>query len=233
MRGAFGVQTILVVEDEPAIARVLTVYLRKAGFAVALASDGQQALDLFAVESPALILLDVMLPYIDGWEVLRNIRGISSCPIIMLTARGGIDDRLNGLNSGADDYMPKPFIPEEVVARVQAVLRRPVTWTDGSRQRRFGSLSIDFLAQSVSLNGVEVMLMPRDLALLLFLAEHPNRIYSREQLIEYVWGDDYEGSDRAVDLSIKRLRQSLSHWPSEQGEIRTLRGTGYQLWTEK
>jgi two-component system response regulator ResD len=233
MRGAYGVQTIMVVEDEPAIARVLTVYLRKAGFAVALAADGRQALDLFAAEAPALILLDVMLPHMDGFEVLRKVRETSSCPVIMLTARGGIDDRLNGLNGGADDYMPKPFIPEEVVARVQAVLRRPAQWTDGSRQRRFGSLSIDFLAQSVSLNGAEVMLMPRDLAVLLFLAENPNRIYTREQLIEYVWGADYEGSDRAVDLSIKRLRQSLSHWPSEQGEIRTLRGTGYQLWIEK
>lgn len=226
-------QTILVVEDETAIARVLTVYLRKAGFAVVHAADGRKALELFAQETPALILLDVMLPHIDGWEVLRQVRETSSCPVIMLTARGGIDDRLNGLNGGADDYMPKPFVPEEVLARVQAVLRRPAHWTDGSRQRRFGSLSIDFMAQSVALNGAEVTLMPRDLAVLLFLAENPNRIYTREQLIEYVWGVDYEGSDRAVDLSIKRLRQSLSHWPAEQGEIRTLRGTGYQLWIEK
>lgn len=226
-------QTIMVVEDETAIARVLSAYLYKAGFEVVLAADGQQALELFSKNPPALIVLDIMLPQIDGWEVLRRIRETSSCPIIMLTARGSIDDRLSGLNSGADDYMPKPFVPEEVVARVQAVLRRPAQWTDGSRQRRFGSLSVDLLAQHVALNGAEVALMPRDLAVFLFLVENPKRTYSREQLIEFVWGSDYEGSDRAVDLSIKRIRQSLSHWPAEEGEIRTLRGTGYQLWVEK
>ncbi|MOA07375.1 Transcriptional regulatory protein SrrA [compost metagenome] len=223
----------MVVEDEPAIARVLKAYLQKADFEVLLAADGQQALDIYLKVSPALILLDVMLPQIDGWEVLRRIRETSSCPIIMLTARGSIDERLSGLNNGADDYLPKPFVPEEVVARVQAVLRRPAHWTDGGKQRRFGSLSIDFLAQQVSLNGAKVTLMPRDLAVLLFLAEHPNRTFTREQLIEYVWGADYEGSDRAVDLSVKRIRQALSHWPAEQGEIRTIRGMGYQLWIDK
>ncbi|WP_199617002.1 response regulator transcription factor [Paenibacillus alkalitolerans] len=225
-------KTILVVEDEASIARVLSAYLRNAGFGVTPAADGRQALELFSKEPPALVILDVMLPHMDGWEVLRRIRESSSCPIIMLTARDGIDDRLTGLNGGADDYMPKPFVPEEVVARVQAVLRRPAHWTDGGRQRRFGRLSIDFLAQRVSLNGAEVTLMPRDLAVLLFLAEYPNRTFTREQLIEYVWGADYEGSDRAVDLSIKRIRQALSHWPVEEGEIRTLRGTGYQFWIE-
>ncbi|WP_373232380.1 response regulator transcription factor [Cohnella sp.] len=225
-------KTIMVVEDEPAIARVLVAYLRKAGFEVKLAVDGRQALELFSMEPPALILLDVMLPHIAGWEVLRRIREASSCPVIMLTARDGIDDRLSGLNGGADDYMPKPFIPEEVVARVQAVLRRPSQWTDGVRQCRFGRLSIDLLSQRVSLNGAEVTMLPRDLAVLLFLAERPNRTFTRDQLIEYVWGSDYEGSDRAVDLSIKRLRQALSHWPAEEGEIRTFRGTGYQLWIE-
>lgn len=225
-------KTILVVEDEPAIARVLSAYLRKARFGVSIAADGRQALDLFAQEPPALVLLDVMLPHVDGWEVLRRIRETSSCPVIMLTARSDIEDRLNGLNQGADDYMPKPFVPEEVVARVQAVLRRPSQWTDGERQRRFGRLGIDFQAQHVTLNGVQVSLMPRDLALLLFMAEHPNRTFTRDQLLEHVWGADYEGSDRAVDLSIKRIRQALSHWPAEEGDIRTLRGTGYQFWIE-
>ncbi|PWW08763.1 DNA-binding response OmpR family regulator [Paenibacillus cellulosilyticus] len=225
-------KTIMVVEDEPAIARVLAAYLRKAGFDVTLASDGRKALELFAQKPPSLILLDVMLPHMDGWEVLRQIRETSSCPIIMLTARDGIDDRLSGLNGGADDYMSKPFIPEEVVARVHAILRRPLQWTDAGRQSRFGRLSIDFLGQRVTLSGAEVTLMPRDMAVLLYLAEHPNRTFTREQLIENVWGTDYEGSDRAVDLSIKRIRQLLSHWPAEEGEIRTLRGTGYQFWIE-
>lgn len=224
-------KSILIVEDEEAISRVLSAYLKKAGFNVIRALDGQQALDLFKESHPSLILLDIMLPEIDGFELLNLIRAKSSCPVIMLTAREGIDDRLAGLNGGADDYMTKPFIPEEVVARVHAVLRRPSQWSDGNRKRHFGSLFVDYSARQIFLNGAEVNLTPRDLSLLLFLAEHPNQIYTREQLIEHVWGMDYEGSDRAVDLSIKRLRQALSHWSPEEGEIRTLRGTGYQLWT--
>lgn len=149
----------------------------------------------------------------------------------MLTARDGINDRLAGLDGGADDYMSKPFIPEEVVARVNAVLRRPSQWSDGSQKRHYGSLFIDFTARAVFLNRAELNLSPRDMSVMLFLAERPNQICTREQLIEHVWEMDYEGSDRAVDLSIKRLRQALSHWPVDEGEIRTLRGTGYQLWT--
>lgn len=224
-------QSILIVEDEEAIARVLGAYLRKAGFEVTRASDGHTALETFTLQPPSLVLLDVMMPQMDGFELLRHIREKSSCPVIMLTARGGIKDRLAGLDGGADDYMAKPFIPEEVVARVKAVLRRPSQWSDGSQKRHFGSLFIDYTARSVFLNGAEVSLSPRDLSVLLFLAERPNQICTRDQLLEQVWEMDYEGSDRAVDLSIKRLRQALSHWPASEGEIRTLRGTGYQLWT--
>jgi two-component system response regulator ResD len=224
-------QSILIVEDEEAISRVLSAYLRKAGFSVTRASDGRAALEAFAIHPPSLILLDVMMPHMDGFELLTHIREKSSCPVIMLTARDGINDRLAGLDGGADDYMAKPFIPEEVVARVKAVLRRPSQWSDGSRKRHFGSLFIDYTARSVFLNGAEVSLSPRDLSVLLFLAERPNQICTRDQLLEHVWEMDYDGSDRAVDLSIKRLRQALSHWPADEGEIRTLRGTGYQLWT--
>lgn len=225
-------KSILLVEDEEAIARVLTAYLRKAGFQVTRAADGQAALEAFETSPPSLILLDIMLPNIDGFELLRLIREKSRCPIIMLTARDGIKDRLAGLDGGADDYMSKPFVPEEVVARVHAVLRRPSYWSDGSGKRHFGSLLVDFAARHVFLNHAEVNLSPRDMSVLLFLAERPNQICTREQLIERVWEMDYEGSDRAVDLSIKRLRQALQHWPADEGEIRTLRGIGYQLWTE-
>ncbi|MEK4518372.1 response regulator transcription factor [Paenibacillus sp. FSL P2-0089] len=224
-------QSILIVEDEEAIARVLSAYLRKAGFHVTRAADGRSALDAFGEAPPSLVLLDIMLPAMDGFELLQLIRERSSCPVIMLTARDGIKDRLAGLDGGADDYMSKPFIPEEVVARVRAVLRRPSQWSDGSRKRHYGSLFIDFSARSIFLNGAEVSLSPRDMSVLLFLAERPNQICTRDQLLEHVWEMDYEGSDRAVDLSIKRLRQALSHWPEDEGEIRTLRGTGYQLWT--
>ncbi len=221
---------ILIVEDEPSIARVLSAYLKKAGFEVVHASDGLQALELFREREPALVLLDVMLPGLDGWEVLQLIREHHSCPVIMLTARDGITDRLHGLDSGADDYMTKPFMPEEVVARVHAVLRRRPFLQDRSSKRHFGNLVIDDAAKCVYLNGAEVGLSPRDLSLLLFLSEYPNRTFTRDHLIEQVWGMDYEGSDRAVDLSVKRLRQSLSHWSSDAGEIRTLRGMGYQFW---
>ncbi|ETT60619.1 two-component response regulator [Paenibacillus sp. FSL R7-277] len=224
-------QSILIVEDEEAIARVLSAYLRKAGFHVTRAADGRSALDAFEEAPPSLVLLDIMLPAMDGFELLQLIRERSSCPVIMLTARDGIKDRLAGLDGGADDYMSKPFIPEEVVARVRAVLRRPSQWSDGSRKRHYGSLFIDFSARSIFLNGAEVSLSPRDMSVLLFLAERPNQICTRDQLLEHVWEMDYDGSDRAVDLSIKRLRQALSHWPEDEGEIRTLRGTGYQLWT--
>lgn len=153
-------QSILIVEDEEAIARVLSAYLRKAGFHVTRAADGRSALDAFEEAPPSLVLLDIMLPAMDGFELLQLIRERSSCPVIMLTARDGIKDRLAGLDGGADDYMSKPFIPEEVVARVKAVLRRPSQWSDGSRKRHYGSLFIDFSARSIFLNGAEVSLSP-------------------------------------------------------------------------
>jgi len=224
------VTTILIIEDQEAIARVLAAYLKKAGFGVERVSDGRLAMHTFEQTQPALVLLDIMLPGLDGWELLAEIRKRGSCPVIMLTALGDIDYRLNGLNGGADDYMTKPFVPEEVVARVNAVLRRRPVYSGADACKSFGGLLIDSNAQRVSLNGAEVPLTPRDLSLLMFLSEHPNRMFTREQLIEHVWGMDYEGSDRAVDLSIKRLRQALSHWPPDNGEIRTLRGTGYQFW---
>lgn len=223
-------KSILVVEDEEAISLVLAAYLKKAGFRVTRTADGKEAVRLFEAGDFSLVLLDIMLPGMDGWELLKLIREKSACPVIMLTARDRIQDRLGGLNGGADDYMTKPFVPEEVVARVRAVLRRRPHWTDGESKRYFGNLLIDYASRSVYLNAAEVPLTPRDLSLLLFLAESPNRIFTREQLIEQVWGMDYDGSDRAVDLSIKRLRQSLSHWSADAGEIRTLRGTGYQFW---
>lgn len=222
--------TILIVEDQEAIARVLAAYLKKAGFAVERIADGRLAMQKFEETQPALVLLDIMLPGIDGWELLEEIRKRGSCPVIMLTALGDIDYRLDGLNGGADDYMTKPFVPEEVVARVNAVLRRRPVYSGADACKRFGGLVIDPTAQQVLLNGAEVPLTPRDLSLLMFLSDYPNRMFTRDQLIEHVWGIDYEGSDRAVDLSIKRLRQALSHWPTENGEIRTLRGTGYQFW---
>lgn len=220
---------ILIVEDEVAISRVLKAYLNKADYQVEQAFNGEEALQKFATFKPALVILDVMLPGMDGWSILKYIRERSSCPVIMLTALGQIKQQLDGLNQGADDYITKPFMAEEVVARVNAVLRRPIQMIDKRETRYYGSLKIDFKAHAVYLHGVELSFIPRDLALLLFLARHPNQTFTREQLIEQVWGIDYEGSDRAVDLAIKRIRRILENWPLSEGELKTLRGLGYQF----
>jgi DNA-binding response OmpR family regulator len=222
-------KTILVVEDEKTISRVLAVYLQHAGYNVVQAYEGDEALRLFHENSPNLVLLDVMLPGRDGWSILEDIRNVSACPVIMLTALGDIDYRLKGLNQGADDYITKPFVGEEVIARVHAVLRRSANVLDSDNSKQFGTLKINLDAHIVTINGEEVILTPKDLNLLIYLAERPNRTFTRDDLIESVWGMDYEGSDRAVDLAIKRIRQALSEWPDSQGEIRTHRGLGYQF----
>lgn len=222
-------KTILIIEDEQTISRVLAVYLKHEGYEVVQAFDGLEGLQAFTASEPNLVLLDVMLPGMDGWDVLKEIRKTSPCPVIMLTALGDIDYRLKGLNQGADDYISKPFVGEEVVARVNAVLRRSSNVLDSDNTKQFGSLKINLDSHVVTIGGEPVVLTPKDLSLLIFLAERPNRTFTREDLIENIWGMDYDGSDRAVDLSVKRIRQSLSAWPASQGEIRTLRGLGYQF----
>ena len=218
---------ILIVEDEFAISQVLKAYIVKEQFEAVQCYRGDEALDMFKKHTPDLVLLDVMLPGKDGWTVLKEIRAISQCPVIMLTALGDVEYRLEGFGSGADDYIPKPFVADEVIARIQAVLKR--SRPHPRARRKFGRLEIDAPGHLVLLDGRKVELTPRDLSVLLFLAEHPNQTFTREQLIEHVWGWDYEGSDRAVDLAIKRLRKALAGWPEEEGEIRTLRGIGYQF----
>ncbi|GEM03047.1 DNA-binding response regulator [Halolactibacillus miurensis] len=223
-------QHVLIVEDDYAISEVLKAYLKKAGFLVSQAYDGTEGIKRFKEMTPSIVILDVMLPYKNGWDVLKEIRIASTVPVIMLTALGDIDDKLTGLNGGADDYIEKPFEAEEVLARIQAVLRR--SGVKDADRVTFGQLSIDFKAHHVMLNRQPVVLTPRDLAVLLFLAEHPNQTFTRDQLIDAVWGYDYDGSDRAVDLAIKRIRKALGPWPQSEGEIKTLRGLGYQLYVK-
>lgn len=222
-------KNILIVEDELSISRVLKAYLEKNQFHVEQAFTGDEAERKFDATSPSLVLLDVMLPGRSGWSILEYIRKKSACPVIMLTALGQIDNKLMGLNQGADDYITKPFIADEVVARVQAVLRRSTNIINGDQVRQFGSLKVDFKAYTVTLHGIELAFTPKDLSLFLFLAQYKNQTFTREQLIEQVWGMDYEGSDRAVDLAIKRIRRSLENWPATEGEIKTYRGLGYKL----
>lgn len=222
-------KTIQIVEDEITISRVLKAYLAKSGFDVVQSYSGMEAMKDYTNVQPDLVLLDVMLPDGDGWSVLESIRTVAPTPVIMLTALGDVDYRLKGLTSGADDYIAKPFIGDEVVARVQAVLRRSGPVYDTGSVRLYGDLKINRQSHTVHLKGEEITLTPRDLSVFLFLADHPNQTFTREQLIDRVWGMDYEGSDRAVDLAVKRIRKSLEEWPKEQGEIRTLRGLGYQF----
>ncbi len=223
---------IWIVEDEQAISRVLQVYLRKEGFETRIIERGDEVVKLLREGLPTLILLDVMLPEVSGWEVLEHIRKRSSCPVIMLTALSDVPYRIKGLNGGADDFVPKPFDPNEVVARVKTVLRRQMGWRVDENVLQYGQLTIHEDAHKVCLSGEELALTPRDLSLLLFLGKHPNQTFTREQLIEQVWGMDFDGSDRAVDLSIKRIRRELTDWSVEEGHIKTIRRLGYQLCVE-
>lgn len=225
-------EKILIVEDEPTISRVLKAYLSKHGYEVFEANTGELALSSFQQKSPHLVLLDIMLPDLDGWSILSNIRSESTCPVIMLTALGEVDDRLKGFETGADDYITKPFVGEEVVARVKAILRRPRSVYQDEDVLRYGPLHLYPTSQLVTMNGNEIYLTPKDKALLLFLGRHPNRSFSRDQLLDHVWGMDYVGSDRAVDLAVKRIRKTLRSAGVNNGAIKTIRGLGYQFCVE-
>jgi len=222
------VKRIYIIEDEMPIARLMQVYLQRAGYEVNWNDGNQDPIQSFLSWRPDLVLLDLMLPDHDGLEILEQIRQYNSCPVIIITARGTVPDKLQGLSQGADDYIAKPFDPEEVLARVQAVLRRS-SYLAGADTIRLGTLSIDFSAQNVLLGKEPVSLMPRDWQLLAFMARHPNQCFSRDQLLDQVWGMDFDGGDRAVDTAVKRLRKSLQQWPSTEGEITTIRGMGYSL----
>ncbi|MDF9408926.1 MAG: Transcriptional regulatory protein SrrA [Pelotomaculum sp. PtaB.Bin013] len=221
-------QTVMVVEDDHSIALLLKTYLEHAGFQTQVAVNGEEALSMFSEVNPALVLLDLMLPGKDGWTVLDEIRQLNSCPVIMVTARGAVEDRLHGFDKGADDYILKPFDPDEVVARVKAVLRRPVHLVEPELVQ-FGTLVINFTSREVTVKGKPISLAPRHWELLTFLVRHPNQVFTRDQLLDHVWGMDYDGGDRAVDVSVKRIRQSLQEWPADEGEIATIRGKGYLL----
>ncbi|WP_095522133.1 response regulator transcription factor [Salisediminibacterium selenitireducens] len=220
--------TIMIVEDEWAIARVLDAYCKKRGWHTVMVEDGHQVMAVFLDASPDLVLLDVMLPGRDGWSILSEIRERSDCPVVMLTALDELDDRLKGFDGGADDYIAKPFHGEEVVARIAAVLKRQPS-EEKTDAMEFGDLEIRDGERRVYLSGKQVELTPKDTALLIHLAKHPNRVWSRDELIEHVWGWDYTGSDRAVDLAVKRIRQALRKWDDEHGGIRTIRGEGYSF----
>ncbi len=220
---------ILVVDDDKNICEVIKLYLVKEGFNVTLAYDGQAGIDAFEKNIPALIVLDIMMPRLDGWEVLKHIRKTSRVPVIMLTAKGETIDKVLGLELGADDYIVKPFDPKEFIARVKAVIRRSVMHEEEqNRQISFEGLTIDISNYSVEYDGKTVEMPPKEIELLYFLAAHPNKVYTREQLLQQVWNFEFFGDSRTVDVHIKRLRQKL-YDPKNPWEIKTVWGVGYKF----
>ena len=224
-------QKILIVEDEANIAQLLHLYLEKEGYETQTAPDGGKAVELFRSFAPDLVLLDIMLPVMDGWSVLKKIRAESKTPVIMLTAKGELSDRVTGLEQGADDYIVKPFETKEVLARIRAVLRRTVGEEEeggGGKKLSFDKLVINLDAYELMVDGKRIDTPPKELELLYHLASAPNRVFTRNQLLDEVWGFDYFGDSRTVDVHIKRLREKLEG-VSEAWSLKTVWGVGYKF----
>ncbi len=222
--------SILIVEDDKNIQELLQLYLEKEGYAVTLADNGGQGLTKFRSIKPDLVLLDVMMPVMDGWEVCKLIRAESRTPVIMLTAKGELDDKITGLKAGADDYVTKPFEMRELMARIEAVLRRTDSAAADNKARKlvFDKLVIDMDAFELLVDGKKVDTPPKEMELLYYLASSPNRVYTRNQLLDEVWGFDYFGDSRTVDVHVKRLREKLEG-VSENWCLRTVWGVGYKF----
>jgi DNA-binding response OmpR family regulator len=219
-------ETILIADDEASIRDLARLYLEKEGFRVRTAEDGAAALDEVRREPPALLILDLMMPRLDGWEVCRRVRAEGNLPILMLTARDQDIDKIVGLEMGADDYLTKPFNPRELVARVRAILRRAGAATPTERPRRFGRVEIDPTSREVTVDGEAIVLRAKEFDLLLTLADHANQVLSREQLLDRVWGYEFYGQTRTVDVHVAHLRERLS---GSGLEIETVWGRGYKL----
>ena len=223
--------TILLVEDDRNISELIQMYLVKEGVEVRIAGDGGKAIEEFERQVPDLILLDIMLPVMDGWAVCAKIRETSRVPIIMLTAKSEVFDRIQGLEMGADDYIVKPFEMKELLARINAVLRRTEIPVDTSKKLSFDKLTINLDSYELVVDGVRVDTPPKELELLYHLAATPNRVYTRNQLLDEVWGFDYFGDSRTVDVHIKRLREKVEN-VSDQWALKTVWGVGYKFETE-
>lgn len=227
---------ILVVDDDKNICELLKLYLENDGYTVYVANDGQQAVNTFQNKTPDLVLLDIMLPKMDGWQVCREIRKTSSAPIIMLTAKGETFDKVLGLELGADDYVTKPFDAKEVMARIKAVLRR----TNGSAAEEndtkkvvtYDNLEINIINYELKVRGEAIDTPPKELELIYHFASNPNRVYTRDQLLDEVWGFDYYGDSRTVDVHVKRLREKLEG-VSDKWSLKTVWGVGYKFETKE
>lgn len=220
---------ILLVDDDPNIRQLVRLYLEKEGFDVTEADRGDTALKEFKAAPPNLMLLDVMLPGMDGWQVCREIRKKSQCPIIMLTAKGEVFDKVLGLELGADDYVVKPFETKEVIARINAVLRR-IGKKESSQVKEvhYENLSINLTNYELKVKGVQIDTPPKEMELIYHLASNPNRVFTRDQLLDEVWGFDYYGDSRTVDVHVKRLREKLEG-VSDKWSLKTVWGVGYKF----
>ncbi|MDR2655868.1 MAG: response regulator transcription factor [Oscillospiraceae bacterium] len=221
---------IMVVDDDRNICELLRLYLEKEGFAPILAYDGAMAIEKFEEQKPDLLLLDIMMPKLDGWQVCREIRKKSNVPIIMLTAKGETFDKVLGLELGADDYVVKPFESKEVVARIKAVLRRAGQQSEqpSIKEVKYDKLSVNMTKYELKVDGKQVDTPPKELELLYHLASNPNRVYTRDQLLDEVWGFEYYGDSRTVDVHIKRLREKLEG-VSALWSLKTVWGVGYKF----
>lgn len=226
-------EKIMIVDDDVNICELLRLYLEKEGYVTKIVNDGMSAVDTFKAETPDLVLLDIMLPGLDGWQVCREIRKFSDKPIIMLTAKGETFDKVLGLELGADDYVTKPFDTKEIVARIKAVLRRSAgsAGPANSKEVNFDKLSINLENYEMKVNGIQVDTPPKELELIFHLASNPNRVFSRDQLLDEVWGFDYYGDSRTVDVHVKRLREKLEG-VSDKWELKTVWGVGYKFETK-
>ena len=221
-------RNVLVVEDDRNISDLIRMYLEKEGFEVSIAYDGGKAVEEFERRQPDLVLLDIMLPVLDGWGVCQRIRQKSRTPIIMLTAKSEVDDRITGLEMGADDYLIKPFEMKELMARINAVLRRTEIPDDTRKKLTFDKLIINLDSYELTVDGTQIDTPPKELELLYHLASTPNRVYTRNQLLDEVWGFDYFGDSRTVDVHIKRLREKVEN-VSDQWALKTVWGVGYKF----
>ena len=222
--------SILVIDDDRNILAIIEMYLRKAGYEVTCVERGDEALQAFRRAQPALVVLDVMLPGMDGWEVLDKLRQESDVPVIMLTAKGDTLDRIQGLDLGADDYIVKPFDAKELLARIKAVLRRS-SLPENEKCVTFEDLEISLDNYSVTLDGKQIEMPPKEIELLFFLASREGKVFTREQLLEQVWGFDFFGDSRTVDVHVKRIREKLGE--RDAWQLKTVWGVGYKFEAKK
>ena len=223
-------EKILIADDDKNICELLRLYLAKEGYETVIANDGEAAVAAFEKEKPNMVLLDVMMPKMDGWEVCRRIRAADNTPVIMLTAKGETFDKVLGLELGADDYVVKPFDAKEIVARIKAVMRRTGKSTDAPdvKEVSYDKLVVNMTKYELKVDGKVVDTPPKELELLYHLASHPNRVFTRDQLLDEVWGFEYYGDSRTIDVHVKRLREKLEN-TSDQWSLKTVWGVGYKF----